>query len=137
MLGVLLRHYSRFSALVASSLLFGVAHLVALFGGAELGPTLRQCAAAALFGVALGLVRLRMPSLWPLVVLHALWNIAVIVAGAQVATNNGGIGASLLLVVGTIFILFALGAGAVKAYRARTREGAGLATLARAARDLN
>jgi membrane protease YdiL (CAAX protease family) len=118
-MGAALRHGPPAAAVILSAVLFGAAHLIALLGGADLEATLRQCAAAGLFGVALGLVRLRMPSLWPLVLLHASWNIAVVTAGTRVAVTSQGSAATLLRGIGVMLLVIALVGLALRVHRSR------------------
>ncbi|MDH3725593.1 MAG: CPBP family intramembrane metalloprotease [Thermoleophilia bacterium] len=123
-MGAFMRRGSPIAAVVISSALFGLAHYVGVLGGGELGPTTRQVMAAALFGVALGLVRLRMPSLWPLVAMHGLWNVAVISAGDGASVASPGPGGTLLRVLGVILILSAATGVVIKAVRQRGRDRA-------------
>jgi membrane protease YdiL (CAAX protease family) len=121
-MGAALRRGSPVAAILISSVLFGLAHYIGLLGGGDFGPTTRQVMAAGLFGVALGLVRLRMPSLWPLVAMHGLWNVAVISAGESVSVVSAGPGGTVLRVLGVILILSAAAGVVIKATRQRGRQ---------------
>jgi hypothetical protein len=123
-MGTFMRRGSLVAAVLVSAVLFGLAHYVGLLGGGEFMPTTRQVMAAALFGVALGLVRLRMPSLWPLIAMHALWNVAVISAGDAVSVASSGPGGTLLRILGVILILSAATGVVIKAARQRGRHRA-------------
>jgi membrane protease YdiL (CAAX protease family) len=58
------------TAVLVSSILFGMAHLMNIANGADLGYTLCQMAFAFLDGVALALIFLITESLWPCIFLH-------------------------------------------------------------------
>ena len=118
-MGVVLRHGSPAVAVGVSAVAFGLAHYVALLGAGGLIPTSRQVAAAALFGVALGLIRLKMPSLWPLVGMHAMWNVAVLTAGDTATVASEGAAGTVLRAVGATLILAAIAGVVVKALRQR------------------
>jgi CAAX protease family protein len=64
-------------AALLSSALFGVTHLTNVAFGANPAVTAAQVIGAACFGVGLAALRLRGVSLWPLIVLHALGDIAL------------------------------------------------------------
>jgi hypothetical protein len=68
-------------------------------------------------------VRLRMPSLWPLVAMHGLWNVAVISAGEGVSVASEGPGGTVLRLLGVVLILAAATGAVVKAARQRGRGG--------------
>ncbi|WP_217924458.1 CPBP family intramembrane glutamic endopeptidase [Miltoncostaea oceani] len=63
---------------VVSSVLFGVAHAIALVGGSAALGTLTQIAGTTLFGLLLGILRLRSGSLVLGIALHIGWNFAVL-----------------------------------------------------------
>lgn len=63
-------------AAVVSSVAFGVAHLVNLLSGADLGATLVQVGYATALGFAFAAVALRTGVLWPLIIIHALMDVA-------------------------------------------------------------
>ncbi|MBG0738064.1 CPBP family intramembrane metalloprotease [Paeniglutamicibacter antarcticus] len=60
-----------------SSALFGVMHLTNIAFGANPSITSAQVVGAACFGMGLAALRLRNVSLWPLIILHALGDIAL------------------------------------------------------------
>lgn len=64
-------------AAVVSAALFGAAHLSNIAFGAHPAVTAAQVVGATCFGVGLAALRLRGVSLWPLIILHALADIAL------------------------------------------------------------
>jgi len=77
--GLLLRWlvpHGLWRAAVVSSVAFGVMHLVNLLAGADLGATLVQVGYATALGFAFAAVALRTGVLWPLVIIHALIDVA-------------------------------------------------------------
>ncbi len=64
-------------AAMLSSALFGLTHLTNIAFGANPAVTAAQVVGATCFGVGLAALRLRGVSLWPLVILHALGDIAL------------------------------------------------------------
>jgi membrane protease YdiL (CAAX protease family) len=130
-MGVAMRRGAPVLAVAVSAVLFGLAHYVGLLGGGDLGLTTRQVMAATLFGVALGLVRLRMPSLWPLVAMHGLWNVAVLSAGDATSLAGAGPAGTLMRVLGVILILSAVVGVVVKALRRAGRTPASTAPWSR------
>lgn len=89
-------------AAVFSSALFGVTHLVNIAFGANPAVTAAQVIGATCFGVGLAALRLRGVSLWPLVILHALADIALQVADLGSAWR-------WILLVGGDMVLFVYG----------------------------
>ncbi len=78
-------------AAVASSILFGLMHVVNLLFGAGLDATLLQVGDATAMGFAFAAVVLRTGVVWPLVVIHALVDVvAFAAADATTATDVTG-----------------------------------------------
>jgi membrane protease YdiL (CAAX protease family) len=82
--GVILEALARFSAgsrVVLSAILFGFSHLDNLFlpGADELGVAY-QIFEAALVGVLFAAVRLRMNTIWPVMAVHATYNLMLVLA---------------------------------------------------------
>ncbi|QMS84673.1 CPBP family intramembrane glutamic endopeptidase [Candidatus Xianfuyuplasma coldseepsis] len=63
-------------AIIGSSMLFGVVHLVNLFAGASVGQTLLQVGYSFLMGMLFAVVFLKTHNLWYSVLLHTIYNIA-------------------------------------------------------------
>lgn len=67
----------RITALLVSSVLFGGVHLANILYGSAVGITLLQVLGASVFGFGLGAIVLRTGALWPVMLIHALANIAL------------------------------------------------------------
>lgn len=97
----------RFGALIAlfaSSVIFGAMHYVNFIDGQSLGATNNQVLHAAGVGLLYGALALRIGSIWPGVLLHALWDATVTLAGGFAAdtgteATEPGAGQGLLLFV--------------------------------------
>lgn len=61
-------------AVISSSILFGLVHLINLFNGAALGDTLLQVSYSMLMGMLWAVMFLRTQNLWLTMVLHATYN---------------------------------------------------------------
>lgn len=70
------------AALFMSSFVFGAMHYVNWINGQNLEATHQQVLHAGLSGILYGALTLRMRSIWPAVLLHALWDFSVTVNGA-------------------------------------------------------
>ena len=67
-------------AVLISSLLFGMAHTVNGLSTGDFGGALWQAAAAAMQGIGYAAIRLRTRSAWPMVLVHGLWDFALVTA---------------------------------------------------------
>jgi membrane protease YdiL (CAAX protease family) len=97
----ILRARSTRTAVVGSSVLFGVLHLANLAGGADVGSSILQVAFAALFGLVAAQLLVLTGSLWPAIAWHAAWNFVSFIGGDS--TDNGsliGLGAACVLMLG-------------------------------------
>ena len=81
-------------AVIISSVLFGLSHLLNVMGGAGLAETLLQMAFAFTYGVVMAFVILRTKSIWPCILLHAFHDFCGSI------TNEGDV--KLSIIVGTI-----------------------------------
>lgn len=99
-------------AVMVSSLLFGLAHLINLFNGAELGTTLVQVGYAFGFGVGFAALLLRTNTIWLGIVLHALVDANGIwfgpSSGDGSGTGDGGTSIAPLLLVGLPLLVYGL-----------------------------
>lgn len=86
-------------AALLSSALFGLTHLTNIAFGANPAVTAAQVIGATCFGVGLAALRLRGVSLWPLIILHALGDIALQLGDVSSA------GRWILMVGGDIVLL--------------------------------
>lgn len=73
------------TALIVSSVLFGVLHLANLAGGADLGAALLQVAFAVIFGVVSAELAIVAGSLWPAIVWHAGWDFVNFLGGNAIS----------------------------------------------------
>ena len=97
-------------AAVISSVLFGLMHAVNLLFGAQPAQTLLQMGSATALGFGFAAVALRTGTLWPLVVIHALIDVAGF-AAADGATGTAVTGTDL--VVAAVYAVMFLGYGAL------------------------
>ncbi len=97
----ILRARSTRTAVVGSSVLFGVLHLANLAGGADLGSSVLQVAFAALFGLVAAQLLVLTGSLWPAIAWHAAWNFVTFIGGDATDTRSlVGLGAACLVMLG-------------------------------------
>lgn len=82
--GLLLRVFlpqGKWAAVLIPSALFGAAHITQLAQGMGIGANLLQITNAIIFGVLYAAVRLRVNNIWPLIVLHMLFDVFAAVSG--------------------------------------------------------
>ena len=79
-------------AVMVSSVLFGAVHTLNAFITGDLFASLLQALAAALQGVGLAAVRVRTSSLWPMILVHALYDcgLLLLAAGSHPAPATPG-----------------------------------------------
>ena len=82
------------TAILVSSVLFGLSHLLNVMGGAGLAETFLQIAFAFTYGIIMAFVILRTKSIWPCILLHAFHDFCGFI------TNEGDM--KLNIIVGTI-----------------------------------
>jgi uncharacterized protein len=107
--GMVLKALSSWTPLRAallSSALFGLMHLCNIAFGADPATTAAQVIGAACFGVGLAALRLRGMTMWPLVLLHALGDIALQLGDVSAAWRWGIMigGDTVLLVFGLLLL---------------------------------
>jgi hypothetical protein len=83
-----LSRYPLLPAVLLSSLLFGLAHAANGFATGDLGGALWQSGAAALQGVGYAAIRIRTRSIWPMVVIHGLWDFSLMTATLAAAADG-------------------------------------------------
>lgn len=86
----LLERQAVWPAVLVSSALFGVAHTVNGLANGDLGGALWQSLAAFLQGVGYAAIRLRTRSVWPMVLVHALWDFALVTSMLTTASTGEG-----------------------------------------------
>ena len=74
----LLDRYAVWPAVLGSSAIFGVVHAANGLATGDFDAALWQAVAAGLQGVAYAAIRLRTRSVWPMVVVHGLWDFALV-----------------------------------------------------------
>jgi membrane protease YdiL (CAAX protease family) len=79
-------------AIVVTTLIFGGAHLLNLPVVGAFWPTLGQAVAATMTGLLFLALRIRTRSLYPVIVLHAVWNAAALLAASGALTRTGAAG---------------------------------------------
>ncbi|PRY20113.1 membrane protease YdiL (CAAX protease family) [Aliiruegeria haliotis] len=77
------------AALFASSFVFGISHYVNWINGQSLAATHPQVIHAGLSGILYGAIALRTRSVWPGVLLHALWDFVVTMNHALIGDTFG------------------------------------------------
>lgn len=75
-------------AIVGSAVLFGSAHALNLVSGANIPFTVMQIAATTAGGVALAAIRIRSGSLWPVIVLHIVFDAIALATLTGPAVNS-------------------------------------------------
>lgn len=87
--GLLDRH-AIWPAVLISSLLFGVVHTFNAWASGDFGGALWQSLAASLQGVGYAAICLRTRSVWPMVVVHGLWDFALVTSALAAASTGEG-----------------------------------------------
>lgn len=88
------------TAVIGSTVLFGVLHLANLAGGADLGGAVLQVLFAVLFGIVAAQLAVVTGSLWPVIIWHAGWNFASYLGGnATTPLALAGVGAACVVML--------------------------------------
>jgi len=95
-------------AVVLSSLWFGVLHSLNLLSGQPASATLAQIGFATAFGLAVGAVRVRVGTLWLPILLHALYDVGILLQNGEVTGISWRDILVFLAVVGLPLALFGL-----------------------------
>lgn len=77
----LLSRFRLWPAILLTSLLFGLVHSLNVFTTGQLDQAVLQSAAASMQGLAYLAIRIRTRSVWPMVIVHALWDFSLILPG--------------------------------------------------------
>lgn len=86
----LLERYAVWPAVLASSALFGIVHAANGIGTGDFSGALWQSAAAFLQGIGYAAIRLRTRSVWPMTVVHGLWDFALVTAMLSATAQGEG-----------------------------------------------
>lgn len=74
--------HGKWKAVIYPTLLFGISHISQFFGGGMgLADTLAVIINALVFALLYGAVRLRINNIWPLIIIHATWDMFYVLAG--------------------------------------------------------
>ena len=88
----LLDRFAIWPAVLMSSALFGVVHTLNGLTTGDVNGALWQSAAAFLQGIGYAAIRLRTRSVWPMMVVHGLWDFALVTAAlTTVSTGEGSV----------------------------------------------
>jgi len=77
-------------AVLTSSAVFGVVHAANGFASGDISGALWQSLAAGLQGVGYAAIRLRTRSIWPMTVVHALWDFSLMTSMLAAAADGEG-----------------------------------------------
>ena len=96
-----------YKAMVISSVLFGISHLMNIAGGAGVLATLLQICFAFIYGLVFALIFIRSGSLIPCILLHALHDMCSFISADGTVTVNVVLGAvqTLILVMYLIYLM--------------------------------
>ncbi|MYM82490.1 CPBP family intramembrane metalloprotease [Duganella sp. FT50W] len=86
----LLERHALWPAVLMSSALFGVAHAVNGLASGDLGGASWQALAAFLQGVGYAAIRLRTRSVWPMALVHGVWDFALVTSLLTTAGTGEG-----------------------------------------------
>ena len=98
----MLDRYAVWPAVLISSALFGLAHTGNGLATGDVSGALWQAVAATLQGVGYAAIRLRTRSVWPMVLVHGLWDYALVTATLPHPAEDG---ASILPYVALLAVL--------------------------------
>lgn len=92
-------------AVIITSLTFGVGHIINLFNGASLIPTLVQICYALATGYMFAIILVKGKSLWPCVITHSIVNsLSLFVVGGVVTTYIGPIVLTVVPILYSIYL---------------------------------
>lgn len=86
----LLARHAVWPAVLLSSALFGVVHMLNGLATGDFSSALWQALAAFLQGIGYAAIRLRTRSVWPMVVVHGLWDFALVTSMLSAASSGEG-----------------------------------------------
>ena len=85
----LLARFSIWPAILLTSFLFGIVHSLNVFTTGQLDQAVLQSAAAGMQGLAYLAIRIRTRSVWPMVIVHALWDFSLILSATTHPAEAG------------------------------------------------
>jgi membrane protease YdiL (CAAX protease family) len=117
---------SLWPAALITSLAFGLVHVLNVGVTGHLRLALLQSASAAMLGLLLLGLRLRMGSLWPAILVHALWNFGLLLLGRDAAPPDPGEPLPLAAQIGPLLFILPLGLYGLVLLRPLAPQGDGL-----------
>ncbi len=93
-------NFGLIKGVIAVAVVFGAVHALNAIITGEIAAAATQAALNALAGLWYGTLRVRGGSIWPLVVIHGVWDTAVLASGL-----NGGTAGALILSVGALVLI--------------------------------
>ena len=118
--GLWLKH-DTIKAMIISSVLFGLSHILNIAGGAKLFETLLQICFALVYGMVFALIFEEGRSLLPCVLLHALHDFCSFISGEGSAQFEVVLGAVQFIVL-LVYFIYLLRMTAHKSERERARK---------------
>lgn len=118
--GLWLKH-DTIKAMIISSVLFGLSHILNIAGGAELFETILQICFALVYGMILALIFAEGRSLLPCVLLHALHDFCSFISGDSYAQYEIILGAVQFIVL-LVYFVYLLRMTAHKSEREQARK---------------
>jgi len=97
-----------FFTVFISALVFGLFHFVNLFSGAELVTTIFQAIHAFAMGFLYASLRLKIGAIWPLMIIHGLWDFSLFVLQSTVKQTQENISLSAGLSIAVPALLYGL-----------------------------
>jgi membrane protease YdiL (CAAX protease family) len=94
-------------AIILSALVFGLLHTSNLFAGYSLGFVVGQILLAFGLGLTYAVIRLRTGSIWPVIILHGLYDYAPLVRASKFGVPPVGVWQALLG-SGFLFLLYVI-----------------------------
>jgi hypothetical protein len=85
----LLARFRVWPAILLTSLLFGLVHSLNVFTTGQMDQAVLQSTAAFMQGLAYLAIRIRTRSVWPMVIVHALWDFSLMLPGTTRAAGAG------------------------------------------------
>ena len=116
---------SLWPAALITSMLFGAVHVLNVAVTGHLRLALLQSVAATMLGLLLLGLRLRMGSIWPVILLHAFWNVGLLVLGRNATPPPPGEPLPIAALVAPILFLLPLGLYGLRLLRDAAREERG------------
>jgi len=81
-------HFTPLASVFTSALIFGLFHFVNIFTGAEVLTTLYQVIHAFAMGFLYASLRLKLGALWPLIILHAMWDFSFFILQSTIQSPD-------------------------------------------------